>query len=300
MQQARKVLFAKISINGGRKFTDILLSDDVKKFIIPYNGKDLEISHVNNTERYITGIFVATQKTDIPPVHTPGEDDDYSAVELADGKGFAFPNVFLYCKDNGVLCYEVNRLGFSEKTITYYFNRYSELKCDADFSFEMASVLNIDPVKRTKSLLKINEIEMQIASPLNYLSSKAIKDGSFSDIAKVVEKTNATKGISIKIMASDDKPNRINKNETLKMIRNFLSLPHNSKERVRDKMIISGVTQNEDNITVPDIINVMLNNLEGYFNIEKHRIAKNLQIPERKNGIESVYKRFYNDIKANI
>jgi hypothetical protein len=84
------------------------------------------------------------------------------------------------------------------------------------------------------------------------------------------------------------------------MIRNFLSLPHNSKERVRDKMIISGVTQNEDNITVPDIINVMLNNLEGYFNIEKHRIAKNLQIPERKNGIESVYKRFYNDIKANI
>lgn len=300
MQQPRKVLFAKIEIQGERSFSDILLSKEIKDYIIPYAGKDLEISHIKDHEKYITGIFVATQKTDIPPIHKPGEEDDYSAVELEDGKGFAFPNVFLFCKSNGVLCYEVNRLGFSEKTITYFFNTYSEIKCDSDFRYNMGLILNLDPIKRTNELIKVNEIEIQIATPLNYIESQVGKDGAFGDIASISKNLNATKGISIKIMATDEKKERINKNEVIKLLKKFVSLPHSSRERIQDKMIIKGVSDNEDGTSVPDIINVMLNTLEGFFYIEKYRIAKNLQIPERKDGIESVYKKFYKDIKALI
>lgn len=299
-QQPRKVLFAKIEINGDREFSDILLSEDIKSFITPYAGKDLEISHIKDHGKYITGMFVATQKTDIPPIHKPGEDEDYSAVELEDGKGFAFPNVFLYCKDNKVLCYEVNRVGFSEKIITFFFNMYSEIKCDSDFSYNMGLVLNLDPVKRTNKLVKIDEVEIQIATPLNYIESQAGKNGTFSEIANISKNLNATKGIYLKIMATDEKGNRIDKKEVVKLLKGFISLPHSSRERLQDKMVIKGVTDNEDGVSVPDIINVMLNTLEGTFYIEKYRLAKNLQVPERRGGIEAVYKKFYKDIKLLV
>lgn len=294
--QSRKVHFAKIDIKGEYKFSDILLSKGVDKFITKYNNKDLEVSHIEDEGDYITGVFVATQLTDIPPTHKPGDDEDYSAVMLEDGKGFAYPNIFLYCKKNNVLCYEVNRYGFSQKVIEFYFNMFSTSECKDEFRFEMGLVLNIDPVKRAQQLTRINEIEIQIANPLNYIESHISENGSFKQIAEISKNMNATKAISLRLMASDDKTKRLSLKNAINMLKAFRLLPHSSSERTKDKLIIKGETETDDDTVIDDVINVMINSLEGWFKLRRQKIAHSLQIEERKEGITTVYKKFKKDI----
>lgn len=296
----RKVFFAKIDVQGSHEFADILLSTELNKFLTKYGTKDLEVSHVKDNGNHITGMFVATQHTDIPPVHEPGKDDDYSAVELEDGKGFAYPNVFLYDKSNKVLCYEVNKYGFSEKVMDYFFNTFSAIKHNNEFKFDMGLVLNIDPIQRTKGLTRINEVEIQIANPLTFIESDIAKNGSFKQFAELSKEANATKSITVSVSASDDKTERLSKKAIIAYIKSFMKLPHTSTSRTKDRMRIKGEVLNEDDEVVTDIINVMMNTLEGSFKLTRKKLADGLQIDERVSGIETVYNNFKSDIESLI
>lgn len=153
MRQIKKVLCSVVLTEGNRLFEEILL-DESLRYVLPYKNKSIELSHVVDEGEIITGMFVATQTKDIAPIHTPGDEDDYSAVSLEEGKGFAYPNIFLYSKNTKVLCWEVNRSGLLESGMEYYFNSISEVYSGNSYHVSIVPLMNLEASQRLNRLFE--------------------------------------------------------------------------------------------------------------------------------------------------
>jgi len=299
MIQKRKVFSSLIDFQGAGDFESILLNPILRQYVLPYKSKQIELSHVANEGDFITALFVTTQTKDIAPIHLPGDDDDYSAVPIENGKGFAFPNVILYIKSLKVLLWEVNRSGLLESGFEYYFNTLSELKFNSSYNVALAPIMNIDASTRLNKLFEMDSIEMQIAQPLSFLRAEAGREGAMADISKVVNQINATQSITIKLVADKTGINKLNPVGVMNFVRGFLNLPHLEHGRVKNKLVIIGKSGDDDNI-IEETINFVADRFENEFNIEKLEIAPHLQISERKEGMKIVYIKCVNQIQVLI
>ena len=75
----RTVLAAQVNADSYDEFVKALLNSSIT---IRLGAKVVEISHTDEDRDLIKGIFVSTQKADLPPQHAPGDDDDYSAIPI--------------------------------------------------------------------------------------------------------------------------------------------------------------------------------------------------------------------------
>jgi len=297
MKKLKKVFCSVVEINGDISFEELLTNKKFKK-IIPHNEKEIELSHITVSDDFITGLFVSTQKSDLAPIHTPGDDEDYSAVALKNGQGFAYPNVILYSKKHKVLLWEVNRSGVLESTMKYYFDVVCELNNLEDIKVELYPLMYPDAYERVKNLVSVNEIEFQIANPRTFLRSQIKKKGTIGDIAKLSEGLNASKSIKVIIKAEDVQKDRIEKRGILDIL-NFINSAPLSPGRLKNNIIVRGLKQDGD-IAVEETINYMTDRMNDKFQLEKLKIAPHLQIKDRKEGIVAAYKNLYNDIKALV
>lgn len=299
MLQSRKVFSSLVDFQGTPNFESVLLSPNLRQYVLPYKNKQIELSHVTDEGDYITGLFVATQTKDIAPIHLPGDEEDYSAVPIENGKGFAYPNVILYIKSLKVLLWEVNRNGLLESGIEYYFNTFSELRFNASFQVSLAPIMNLDASTRLNRLLEMDSIELQIAQPLSFLREVAGQEGAMADISNVVNHTNATQSVTIKLVADKTNINKLNPVGILNIVRDFLRLPHIEHGRVKNKLVIVGKSGDEENI-VEETINFVADRLEKNFKITRLEIAPHIQVNERKEGIKLVYFDAVNLIRSLI
>ena len=299
MLQSRKVFCSTVDFHGAPNFESVLLSPNLRQYVLSYRNKQIELSHVVDEGDIITGLFVATQTKDIAPIHLPGDEDDYSAVPIENGKGFAFPNVVLYIKSLKVLLWEVNRNGLLESGIEYYFNTVSGLRFNNIYQVSLASVMNLDASIRLNRLLEMDSIEFQIAQPLTFLREEAGREGAMSDISNLVNQTNATQSVTIKLVADKTGINKLNPVGIFNIVSNFLRLPHIEHGRVKNKLVIVGKSGDEESI-IEETINFVADRCEMNFRIERLEIAPHLQVNERKEGIRLVYLEAVNLIRGLI
>lgn len=283
----KKVYCSLVNCTGTSVFESVLLDINLISKVLPYKNKEIELSHVTDEGNCITGLFVATQTKEIAPIHTPGNHDDYSAVALGAGQGFAYPNVFLYLKSSKILLWESNRLGLLESGMEYYFNTISTVHFSNSFNVSLSAVMNLEASQRLNKLVELDSIEIQIAEPKEYLRTQAVSNGSLNDIYDIVNKVNASKSIYIKIKAEDDPLNKLNRTWINRLASNFFENTYTSKSRVQNKLIVSGKRGSEDG-AVEETINFVTDRLKDSFKIEKLVIAPHLQINERKEGIRMV------------
>jgi hypothetical protein len=297
MANLKKVYFSKVEVIGNVSFDNILRNASYRK-VIEYNDKLVELSHIDVDEHYIRGLFVSTQDAGIAPIHKPGDDEDYSAVTIPNGKGFAYPNAFIYLRELNVLIWEANRMGLSEVGMSYYFETVSGLIL-SNIKVHFHPILNFNPTLRINKLLEINKIELQIAEPTELLK-KSAKDGFFSQVAKLANSSNATKSMSITLVANEERKEKLSKVNILDLLKGFLPIQSYAHGRVKNKMIVVGKTRNEQGLVVEEIVNIVLNRFESSFNLVKLRIAPHLQITERKEGITLVAVTRFDEIKKLI
>ena len=299
MLQSRKVFCSTVDFQGAPNFESVLLSPNLRQYVLSYRNKQIELSHVVDEGDIITCLFVATQTKDIAPIHLPGDEEDYSAVPIENGKGFAYPNVILYIKSLKVLLWEVNRNGLLESGIEYYFNTISELHLNSSFQVSLAPIMNLDASTRLNRLLEMDSIELQIAKPLTYLREVAGREGAMADISNVVNHINATQSITIKLVADKTGINKLNPVGIRNIVRDFLRLPDIDHGRVKNKLVIVGKSGDEENI-IEETINFVADRFEKSFRITRLEIAPHIQVDERKEGIKLVYVNNLNTIRSLI
>jgi hypothetical protein len=246
--------------------------------------KSVEISHVKVESSFITGFFVSTQDAGIAPIHKPGDEEDYSAVAIPDGKGFAYPNVFVYLRELEVLAWESNRSGQAETGMADYFNTIAKNHV-LDLDISLNPIMNINAYERLSNFLEITKIDMKVTEPIEQLRNEAGKGGAISDIYNVVNKTNASKAISITLVANENKNSKLDKEAIIRLFKSFVPIQSNKIGNNKNKLVIVGKNRSEDGSLIEETINIVLNRFETRFSLEKLKIAPHLQIDERKQGI---------------
>lgn len=291
----KKVLCCSLEVPDRLEFSKILLSKRVKGEFIRIKDKAIEISHISRDKNLITGMFVTTLVGNIPPAHTPGDENDYSAVDLGYGRGLAYPNAFLYDSIKKILLWEVNRLGVTENYICDFFRELVS-KMDTgnagDFYINLHPVLSADAYARVENMMRIDEVEFQIVAPETYMRG-IHENKSVMYVAKTAELFGASKAISIKMSADEHKS--LNKKGILNMAKFISSIGLSPAGRKRNKLVIRGI-KDEEGRSVEEAVNFMVDRMCGYFSIPDLRRAHSLQVRERKEGIRSVY----DDLKTDI
>ncbi|GHV39667.1 hypothetical protein FACS1894179_04920 [Bacteroidia bacterium] len=292
--KTKKVLCSQVEFTGEVDICKLICDRFFNKKVIVYNDKKVEMSHITDESNFILGMFVTTQVTNIPPGHLPGNEEDYSVVDLGEGRGLAYPNVFLYDKSRHVILWEVNRTGVTEQSMQTLFNDilkkediYSE--CDV----RLLPLLSSNAYKRVSDMIKIDEIEFQIVNPQEYLLRENTNN-SLAGIATLVNDFDATKSIKVTIQADEDKT--VNKSSLLNLVKFIQNIIWTPKGRMRNKIVIKGLKNDDDGRSIEDTINVLLDRMTSYFEIKEYKRNTDLQVTDRKQGIKEAYSKIKKDI----
>lgn len=279
----KKVYLSRVDAVGTMSFESFLINKDCCKYI-EVNEKKIEISHIDIQPNYIAGFFVTTQDTGIAPLHTPGDENDYSAVPVPEGKGFAYPNVFVYLRGLNVLAWEKNHLGLTESGMANFVNTKA-LNLGHNLVVEFVPIMNLDAAERINKFLEISKIELKVTEPTEFLRGEYGANGAMSDIKNIAKKTNATRSMSIILTAREKAANMLNKDSIIDILTGFIPIKMNKHGRDKNKMIIIGKSLNEDGSIIEEAVNIVINRYEDKFKLDKIKIAPHLQIIERKRGI---------------
>ncbi len=292
--KTKKVLCSQVEFNKEIDLCKLICDKFFNEKVIVYNDKKVEVSHITDEGGFILGMFVTTQVTDIPPGHLPGNEKDYSIVDLGEGRGLAYPNVFLYDKSRHVILWEVNRTGVTEHAMQTFFNDILNREIDySEHKIRFSPLLSTDAYNRVSDMVKIDEVEFQIVNPQEYLLRENT-DSSLAGIANLVNDFAATKSIKITIQADEDKTvNKANLLSVVKFIQGILWTP---KGRMRNKIVVKGLKSDDEGRSVEDTINVLLDRMTSYFDIKEYKRNTDLQVTDRKRGIKEAYSKIKKDI----
>jgi len=303
----KKVFCYNVRLADGYEFSDVLKD---KRFHNPVNLglKTIEIGHlsVDAGKRLIYGIFVATQTKDVPPAHKPGE-DDYSAIPLESGEGLAYPNAFLYCEQTKVLFMEYNRYGVTPNFLYEFFGANAQRENLLDWEMGIEIVLNRDAYERASKLTSIKEFVIQVASPEQLLFEESKSKGAISEVVQFASEYNATKAITITLKGNYN-DGGITQNKILSLIKKLQSIGQKTDTasgRMKNSIVVVGKTRlgEENNLEgqeIEDTINLFLDKVEGYFELENIRLHTNLQPTARKTGMYDVYYALIGTIRSLI
>ncbi|WP_319505130.1 DUF6731 family protein [Bacteroides graminisolvens] len=300
----KNVVIFRLELQGDMSFENLLLDEAYQSPIAINEYKTAELNYVNrNSNGTITGLFVATQKRNIPPAHRPGG-EEYSAVSLADGEGLAYPNVILYDPTTAALYLEVNRLGLSNTQIEDYFKLHAANNGVPNLSITLAPILKPNAYDRVNNMLSVMEVEVKIANPVLMLREQNTT-GAIHQFAEAAKNINATKDMKLVLKGEEVKGGLI-KEEVLRVINVFSHMFNRTEASSSDrynKLIIKGSrrsSEEEDVEIIDEVINFVLDKIKDRFPLEEQNIASGLQFSERKSGITSVYVRQAETVRSLV
>lgn len=287
-----------VEYSGVDSFKEILLNP---QFHAPFQINQYKTSELKfvqeNSNGTITGLFVTTQRVGLPPAHTPGQEDDYTAIPLDEGQGLAYPNTILYDEQTNTIYIESNRIGLNENRVCEYFTGLAAGMGIVGFSISLASVLKSEAYDRVKNMVLIDSMECKIASPLQLINNSA-QNGALRNFKELANDLNATKTISV-IVKSEEVEGGITKREVLSFLGFFTKISTGASFDRKNKLIVKG-RKTTDNISngelVEEDVNFFLDKIRGSFTLEEPNIASNLQPTDRKRGITSVYEQYHHEV----
>ena len=279
----KKVYVSLVETNNPEAFAKALRKPNhVLSFV---TGINYEITDLHETEEesfdrgVIKGIFVTTRSTEIPPQHEPGSFDDYSAVVVDEGKGLAYPNVFIFDKKDKDFLIEVNTNGIRENRIEDYIRR-CVISDNPDFWIKLTPAIRGDFDEVVKRLSKITSIEATVYDPIGAIASD---DSSLSDIRKIAESTSGRK-IDLKVSIGRSKSS-LNLESIKKLISSFRNLE-------KAKFLVKGVEENGDAI-VKRVLNLV--NYRYSYEFDLKGTPDSINSKERLTEISKIYQRYLND-----
>ena len=252
--------------------------------VLRISGKSVEISHVHQDDNVISGLFVSTQMVNLAPQHEPGIEADYSAIEIEDGKGLAYPNAFLYDRTRHILFWEVNTQGMNEKKFETFFKECDKLN-NTNMQCHFYPVVTTDFLERINRLERINSFSLKVGDPLQILNRE---DASFADMRNLATSAEATGTIEVKVKASAGHTLSI---EFIRsQVQSALRL-NRDNANANINCQTSGFYYDEDDNLESTKIDMLIDKFVTYYELDRLDNAS-IQADARKNGLQQAHRYF--------
>lgn len=299
-KRTKTVYFYTCEAKGNLSLREAFLT---REFHIPYKlgDKTLELKYPEQSSSgLITGSFVMTRTSGIPPKHRINT-DDYDAIDLGEGEGLSYPNVFLFDPVNNVIAIEFNMNGAYPSQIAEFLrqsvlNRNHSLKEGVepfDFSLNIYDLLSLDAYTRILNMDYFQKVTLKIAYP-NKLAQKEINvNGPLELVGNLAEQLNATSSMEITFSSNlEDGVPGLNKNMIMGFVKNFnLIFQQLPPKRGRNKLVVEGLKNNLDSPenAEREIIDLTMDKMKGTFDFQEPAILNTIQHNDRKRGVLKCY-----------
>lgn len=307
--RTKSVYFYKARIEGNISIREVLLNPT---YHLPFNldGKTLELKFPQEESGgLITGNFVMTRTTGIPPKHKINT-DEYDAIQLEDGEGLSYPNAFVFNPENLVLGLEFNLNGTYPSQVEKFLrqlalNRNSNTNENEDtfnLNVQLHELLTLDAYERILNFEAFQKVTMKIAYPDQLIQEELRTNGPIRLIGELADQLNATSSMEISFSASmDEGIPGLNRNRVIELVRNFGRVSQTLfPRRGRNKLIIDGLNTSSDNPEILDreTIDLMKDRMKASFDLDEPAVLTSIQHSERRRGIIECYNRKSSEINS--
>lgn len=307
--RTKTVYFYRAETRGNVSIREVLMG---LAFHLPFNldGKTLEIKFPREeTSGLITGNFVMTRTSGIPPKHKINT-DEYDAIQLEDGEGLSYPNAFVFNPENSVLGLEFNLNGTYPSQVEKFLRQLalnrnsieSENEEGFNLNVQLHELLTLDAYERILNFDAFQKVTMKIASPDQLIQEELRANGSIRLIGDLAEQLNATSSMEISFSASiDEGIPGLNRDRIIELVRNFARVTQTLfPRRGRNKLIIEGLNSRSDNPEILDreTVDLMKDRMKDSFDLNEPAVLTSIQHAERRNGIIECYNRRSSEINS--
>lgn len=271
---------------AGKQFTFTLLSDPTHDIIIE-------------------GYVVTTQDSDIPPKRNKNT-GAFSAVQINPRiEGFAFANIFLYDTSRNVMVYEVNKNGcYPTQFIEAVQSNWNSLDGEEErtpFDLKLFPFVRLNEYNRMLQMSYYKKISVKLANPQGL-------------VAKLREENDAI-GSLLRCTAQNAFENNANsvriEQVALSRKMNPHGLSHRVVKEIVDKVLakcrgdimqleVHGYNEDAEDSRRCRPIDLLADTFNESFRIEDIQVHTNLQISERRVGVEGLYNKILPEIRQII
>jgi len=169
---------------------DILQNDTLSDGDLKIKGKYISYNILEKNENTIVGIVETNRNESIPPKKNR-ELKTIEPLDLPDGDGLAYGNVFLFDKRRNIMLYEVNKNGsIIEHLFEFIYKKVTELK--GTYSLRSFPVLTKNEYERLKKMNSKTKIELEVSHPAKIAEDEIDKTSFYYIFTKGVN-LNSTK-----------------------------------------------------------------------------------------------------------
>jgi len=268
--------------------SDVLLDGDLK-----IKGKYISYKVLEIVKDVIIGIVETNRNESIPP-RKNRELETIESLDLPEGDGLAYGNVFLFDNRRKIMLYEVNKNGsILEHFFEFIYKKMVELK--GTYSLRSSPVLTQNEYLMLQKMSTKTKIELEVSHPMK-ITDDEVEKTSFFYIFKKGVNLNSTKikiSFSVNASHSNNHLNNLEADRTIEEIQNLLNLEKAEVEHFK----IYGYVDDADSNKL-QAIDLVSDRLKGIISLREPKIQNNLLEHQRLQEIKNLYAGLDNQLLA--
>jgi len=274
-------------------FLDIIrLGDQCSAVRHHRTGDSFNLKIVKEEDNYIIGVVYTAKLTGIPPKYNPNT-GDFAAIQMEEGQGLGFANIFLFEKTRNILMYEFNKNGcyleYFKGLLAHFSNNNDEW--ESHISFDFKAILNAQEYQRILNMRSYRSIEVNIANPDEILGQVLQQNDSISNNIRDAAEVGAN-NMHLKIDVGRSRIDNLDNNGIHRMVTSINNLiSRDTAEENVKKVIVKGYShdpENEGNALMSEI-DLVADRYKVHFNLQEERVMSSIKLTERRDAIEELY-----------
>ena len=289
-------------------FRDVLSYINNKEY--RYNEKIFELRLLDTTlNDCVLGIIETTQDSDIPPIKNKAT-KEYSSVRInPETEGLAYANVFIYDSLRNFLIFEINKNGCFLNQFTDFI--YSQWRCNEGnipFDLKFNAVLRANEYQRMLDMNYYKRITVDLYNPAELINcfneaTDSLANNLLRTQIQAGQQNNANT-VRLEHIAMGKKINPMGLSRSLvKGVVDAVkvSIADNGHRQNIQRIEVLGYSVDvEGGKSTSKAIDILADTFNEFFRIPDVQIQANIQLEDRKQGIETLYSKVLPEIRTII
>lgn len=272
-------------------FSDLLLNPALIDNDLKVKGKLISFQILENSDDFIVGLVETNRSDNIPPLKRRKE-KKIEQMDLPEGDGLAFGNVFYFDIKRNVILYEVNKNGcILAHFIVFIYRKLKAIR--RNYSINFHPVLTCEQNEKLQKMSTKTKIELEISHPKKLAANQVKKR---STMFYLFNKGAALDSTTLKLTFSARAIHgeALKSNESTETIKEILEQVELDQVEMEHLKIYGYVDDSEDNKL--QVIDLVTERLKGIIELREPRLASNLLEFQRKSEIKSLFGKLESEL----
>ena len=289
-------------------FRDVLSFMNNKEY--RYNEKIFELRLLDTAlSDCILGIIETTQDSDIPPIKNKTT-KEYSSVGInPETEGLAYANIFIYDSLRNILIFEINKNGcFLNQFIEFIYSQWISNEENIPFDLKFDAVLRANEYQRMLDMDYYKRITVDLYNPVELINCfNEANDSLANNLLRTQIQAGQQNNANILRLEHIAIGKRINpmglSRSLVKGVVDAVkvSIANNGHRQNIQKIEVLGYSVDvESGKSTSKTIDILADTFNESFRIPDVQIQSNIQLGDRKQGIETLYSKVLPEIRTII